>query len=290
MFAQPTHCSRPGCAYEKNPPTGFMRKRGYFTCRRTGRQVARYQCKLCHKTFSNRTFAADKNQKRPDINPQLASLLASGVTQRRSAKLLKIAYNTVCRRVPFLANLARLAHDEAHKQGVLATSFIQFDEMQSFEHSAAKPLTIALAVRVKTGQILAVHVGRITAKGHLAHIGKTRYGWTVNESPQTCYAVLLEASRSASIGVTVECDGMTSYPNLIHLAMPTAIVMPSARAPGNGAGTALRKLNHVCAKIRADIARLARRTWTTTKKRAKLQELLDIYVAWNNRYDLQLQH
>ena len=84
-----------------------------------------------------------------------------------------------------LAQQARRAHvaDGEHDTG-----YIQFDEMQTFEHAAAKALTIAIAIRWKTGKLLAAKVGRIPANGHLAEIGKTKYGWTTNESPAACKA------------------------------------------------------------------------------------------------------
>jgi hypothetical protein len=46
----------------------------------------------------------------------------------------------------------------------------------------------------------------------------------------------------------------------------------------------LFKLNHACAKIRADLACMACKTWAMSKKRDKLQDRLDIYVAVNNGY------
>jgi hypothetical protein len=40
------------------------------------------------------------------------------------------------------------------KAGELKTSFVQFDEMETFEHIRPKPLSIAIAVRAKTGEII----------------------------------------------------------------------------------------------------------------------------------------
>lgn len=116
-------------------------------------KLARYECKAFGKTFSNQTFSDDFRQHRQDINRMLPRLLCSGVAMRRAAWILECSYNNVRSRLPWLAEKARTAHEAALASGDLDTSYIQFDEMQSFEHSAAKPLTIALAVRAKTGQI-----------------------------------------------------------------------------------------------------------------------------------------
>jgi hypothetical protein len=44
-------------------------------------------------------------------------------------------------------------------------------------------------------------------------------------------------------------------------------------------------LNHTCAKIRAGVAVMARKTWTTTKSIQKLQDKLDIFIAVHNGYE-----
>ncbi len=41
--------------------------------------------------------------------------------------------------------------------------------------------------------------------------------------------------------------------------------------------------NHTCAKIRAGVAVMARKTCTTTKSIEKLQDKLDIFIAVHNR-------
>jgi hypothetical protein len=86
--------------------------------------------------------------------------------------------------------------------------------MQTFEHAAAKALTIAIAIRWKTGKLLAASVGRIPANGHLAELGKTKYGWTTNESPAACKAALTLAGQAAKPKVTVACDRATTYPGV----------------------------------------------------------------------------
>lgn len=281
MHVKPTRCPNSACEYHDRPTAKFFRKWGYFTPKCNGHALARYQCKGCGKTFSNRTSAGTK-QHRPELNFALAKLLCSGVTLRRAAWILGCSYNTVCERLPWLAELARAAHAKALSGKELKTSYIQFDEMQTFEHAAPKALTIALAVRHKTGQILSAKVGRIPANGHLAEIGQTKYGWTVNESPDVCLAALKQAALAAKDTVTVACDGATTYPGLIAEAMPNATVKVVKELLDDF--DPLFRINHTCAKIRADVANMARKTWSTTKKRAKLQERLDIYVAVNNGY------
>ncbi len=99
--------------------------------------------------------------------------------------------------------------------------------------------------------------------------------------------------------LTVATDGLRLY------GPPIKGVPPNARHEGHVDGRNKKKqqqqapqgkgkqpfdplfrLNHTCAKIRADLSRMARRrTWATTKRMWPLQNHLDIYIAYTNGYD-----
>ena len=108
--------------------------------------------------------------------------------------MIGCTYDTVKSRTDWLAVQARKAHEQALASGRLNTSWMQFDEMMTFEHARSRTLGIALVVRGKTAEILSIKVGRIPSSGHLATIGKTRYAWTVNEGPATCRRALEQAA------------------------------------------------------------------------------------------------
>jgi hypothetical protein len=66
--------------------------------------------------------------------------------------------------------------------------------------------------------------------------------------------------------------------------MPHATLDAHKRAKSTGNFDPMFSLNHTCAKIRAGVAVMARKTWTTTKSMAKLQDKLDIFIAVHNKY------
>jgi hypothetical protein len=211
---------------------------------------------------------------------------------RRAAWILKCSYNTVCARLPWLAERARQAHESALQGTSLDTSYAQLDEMQTFEHAAAKALTIAVAVRAKTGQIIAAKVGRIPANGYLAELGQTKYHWTANESPDACKAALKEVGKVIRDKYTLNLgfDGSVMYPGYVEEVFPakgTAEFRVTKSRGGQGEKgkfDPLFTLNHCCAMIRADLACMARKTWATTKDRQRLQDRLDLYIAVHNGY------
>lgn len=157
--------------------------------------------------------------------------------------------------------------------------------MVTFVHARAKAVTIPMVVRGKTGEILSMKVGQIPLNGHLASKGKSKYGWTVNESPLVCRQALTEAARTAKAVCVVTCDKATSYQKLIASTILHAVVDANKRSKATGSFDPMFRLNHACAKIRAGIAVMARKTWTTTKSLPKLQDKLDIFIAVQNNYE-----
>ena len=117
----------------------------------------------------------------------------------------------------------------------------------------------------------------------------------------------------AQPGVTIATDGKVGYAALVKDAIPDAIHEPHVRVkkkkktdrtpvavptgdglPHDSTATQenkpqkpwapLYRLNQTAAKLRADISRLARRTWSASKRASRLGDHLAIYVAFNNGY------
>jgi hypothetical protein len=166
------------------------------------------------------------------------------------------------------------------------TSYVQFDEMETIEHSKLKPLSIALAVRPKTGQIIGAKAATMNCHGHMAALSRKIYGWRPDTRPMACRDVMNDIKAVAKPRITVATDGKTTYPGMIKAVMPQAVHVPYAgRVAVHKARDPLFRLNHTCAKLRADVSRLARRTWSASKCLKGLQDHLDIYIAFNNGYE-----
>src|SRR5690606_35172155 len=99
-------------------------------------------------------------QKKRQMNEPLRRLLVSGVSQRRAAIILNLHRTTVVRKFRFLAMVSRLAFHHALKHEPKAKC-IEFDDMETFEHSKCKPISITLAVESKSRRILGFRVSRM---------------------------------------------------------------------------------------------------------------------------------
>ncbi len=274
------------------PGSDFFIKKGYFTTKWNAQPVPRYRCRECRKGFSSHTFRKSFGQKRPDLNDQVFALYASGMTQRRMAIVLKVNRKTIVRKFLFVSSLCRQDHDRRLLDGLMKTTHVQFDEMESFEHTKLKPLTIAIAVRAKTGELIDLDVQTLNYKGPLAALAFKKYGPRKNNATKAVRKVMSSIALCTREQTLVVTDSHPAYPRPLCELLPLATHRKTLRCPRVLATSRrnphdeLFTVNYSIAKIRNDLSRLSRKTWVTTKKPQRLQAHLDLYLAWNNRYQI----
>ena len=266
-----------------------INKKGYFTTKWNHQPVPRYLCHFCRRTFSSHTTRPTFGQHKPNLNEVIFGLYCSGTTQRRMARLLGINCKTVVRKFRFLALRARTFHESWLRTSAEKSECAQFDEMESFEHTRLKPLTLPFAVTPQ-GLIIELQVASIPYKGKLAAIAYKKYGPRTNHR-RAAVTKVLEAVREACGGkVSLLTDSHASYGRWIRNVLPDAKHQPvpplDRPEPPRRANLQdpLFRVNHLAAKIRHDLSRMGRKVWVTTKKAVWLQAHLDLYIAFNNRY------
>ncbi len=100
---------------------------------------------------------------------------------------------------------------------------------------------------------------------------------------------MLQIVRSvARAMLTVATDAKPQYVQWVKTALPGAShkSVIGGRKPVRGAHNPLSRPNPTCAKVRSDLSRIARKTWATTKRMWALQYHLDLYIAFNNGYEM----
>lgn len=262
--------------------TVLIIKKGYFPTKWNHKLVPRYQCKSCRKYFSASTAKDTYKQHKPNINGEIFKLICSGVTLRRTAVILGLSKNTVLKKMTVLTKKARLLHKQNLEK--IKTGYVQFDEMETFEETKLKPLSIALAIRPKTGEIIDIKVAPMKARSSHSDISRKLYGWRPDLREKACREVMETVKSIARSNITVVSDAKTWYPRVVKEVIPNATHSAHVSRKDSDA---MFTLNVVAAKIRSDLARMARRTWCTTKKMWRLQEHLELYIAWNNKYAIE---
>ena len=263
-------------------------KKGVFLAKRGGK-IQRFKCQGCKKTFSDKTNRPGYRSRRYHLRNRIFRELCRGVSQREIAIELKIHRDTVARLLIAVAKEARRQNKKV--LAVSAPRVVVFDEMETFEHTKCKPVSIVLAVEEGTRKILAIEAAQMPAKGHLAEVSRRRYGYRADHRPAALRRALGTISNFKSLAL-IKSDESPRYPKYLKECLPK---IPHAAFKGRrgcvvgqgelkrGGFDPLFSLNHTCARIRDLIKRLSRRTWCTTKLVERLQMLLDIFMCHFNR-------
>jgi transposase-like protein len=281
------------CPFSKSSTCRIQRK-GFFPKRSTRASlIQRYRCLDCRRSFSDQTGRLNYRHRLPHFDQPVFRILAGGVSQRKCAEFLGIHRNTVARKLVRLARFADGQEVPGEAEVKAATRMAVFDEMETFEHSKMKPLSITVAVTEKSRLILATKVASMPAKGLLAERSRKKYGKRRDDRREAVTKVLSQVKAALPELATLKSDECPRYPGLVQRVLPEVEHRRLAGRRGcvvgqgelkRGGFDPLFSLNHSCAMIRDNVKRLSRRTWCTTKRPDRLQALLELYrVAHNSR-------
>jgi len=261
------------------------------------RRIHRFRCPHCKRTFSKQSLSPLYRSRLRTVHEPIRKLLCSGVSLRRTAILLRVSRGTVADRLKRLGHSARYEHQlllkHLKKNG--AISEIQFDELETLEHSKLKPLSVPLAVIAKNRVILSFAVCKMPSKGVLAEKSKEKYGPRKDERRQAIRQVLKEIKPLTNSETVIRSDSAPRYPGPIKRVLKAQHRQEISRKGCIVGQGELKKigfdplfsLNHSCAMLRANINRLFRKTWCTTKKAENLAHHIIIYVVYHNRWILK---
>jgi len=291
----PTRCPHPACPSTR---TGHFRwqRRGHFTRRCDGRQVPRFACHECRRSFSSQTFRLDYRLKRPRLHLELFPLFISKVTHRQAARVLGCTRKSVAHRLQLLGRHARRFHRRqlqcvAAGRGLKGT--FQLDELETFEHNRRlSPLTVPVLIERSSYFVLWTQPATLPARGPLspAHReqklardrlqGVRRSGSRM--AVRQCLDRLAAVHRREEV-VEVQTDRKASYASELRRTFGERILhsqFPSNRR--RDYSNPLFPINLTLAMLRDGLSRLVRRTWAASKRSSRLRWHLWIWIAWRN--------
>jgi hypothetical protein len=191
----------------------------------------------------------------------------------------------------FLAIQAKKSQSFWLKSQPLFTQ-VQFDDLETFEHTKCKPITVCMIVNKCNRKIIDFEIAEIPAKGHLAKIARKKYGQRPNNGGKARHRLFKRAKSWIDPKAEFCSDESPMYPKVLKLHFPKShhIGFKGIRGCVTGQGelkkTAydpLFSINHTFAMLRANINRLIRKTWCTSKKMIYLKAHIDIYVDFHNQ-------
>ncbi len=276
----------------RSPDSQPIKRKGVFFRKRNSKPIQRFLCKICNRSFSTATLSSCYRQKKRYLNQPIWRLFVSGVSHRRISRLLNVTQNTVARKLVFLAGVAEDKHDQFLTSLEAAPlKAIQFDEMETFEKSKCLPLSISLVVAEKSRKILGLRVASMPAKGPLAEFSRKKYGYRPDHRRREASDLFKSLHKVIHPNAQITSDENPKYPKWIssHFSTITHATVKGRRGCITGQGE-LKKigfdplfdLNHTCAMIRANVNRMFRRTWCTTKRPDRLLAHLYLYMQYHN--------
>jgi transposase-like protein len=278
----------PKCEIEKKPRS-IIRRDGVYYRTSDSQVVQRYRCVSCRKAFSQATYQSCYRQKKRHKNEDLRKHFSSLGSQRRAARNFHLARVTVARKFYFLSLKAEyLLHKENQEKP--KASEIEFDDLETFEHTKCKPLSVTVAVETKTRRILGLEVSVMPAKGLLVEKAK-KYGYRKDERRCGRRRLFRKLQPLVEEDVLIKSDSNPHYPKDVKELFPHAkhITYMGRKGASTGQGELKRvkfdplfSLNHTCAMMRANVNRLIRKTWCTTKSADNLYAHLMIYAQFHN--------
>lgn len=283
----------PYCHLQRNPQNASrtIRKIGTYYRKSDGQHLTRLWCFRCQKSFSAASLSPLKGQKKRHLNRLIRNLLTGEMSQREIARVLKINRKTVVRKFRFAAATAKAELRKWNTQFPPCHE-VEFDDLETFEHTKCKPLSVTLMVEYKSRRILGFEVAQMPAKGRIAQFARKKYGIRKDHRAMARAKLFSEVKPFLHPKAVIRSDSNPSYPQDVRKHFPQAHheTILGSRGSLGGQGE-LKKvkwdpifsLNHTCAMLRANINRLIRRTWCTTKRSGELAGHIAIYALEHNR-------
>lgn len=263
---------------------------GSYQRRSDSRIVQRFRCRSCKRSFSRATTDPKCWQKKRRVNTPLLRFLCSNGSQKRAAKLFGINRKTVARKLLYLSRRAR-QHLDQYNRSLPPAAEIEFDDLETFENSKWKPLAVSIAVESRTRRILDFSVARQPSKGRLAPIALKIYGPRPDERPVLRRALFERLRPVIAPNAIIKSDMSAHYTRDIASRFPRAkhVKFKGRKSRFGGQGELkvgghdpIFSINHSLAMMRANINRLNRRTWCTTKRPEMLAAHIMIYIYYHN--------
>ncbi|MBY0451577.1 MAG: hypothetical protein K2P92_00995, partial [Bdellovibrionaceae bacterium] len=168
---------------------------------------------------------------------------------------------------------------------------VEFDDLETFEHTKCKPLAVSLVVESKTRWIVGYEIAQMSAKGLLVARALKKYGKRKDQRTPARHRLFSRIRNYVNPECIIKTDENPHYIQSIKRFFPGSIHHTYlGRKSSLGGQGELKKvgfdpifsLNHTCAVLRYRTSRLIRKTWNTTKKKERLSLHLALVVLHHN--------
>lgn len=284
--------------------------------------IQRYRCKTCKKSFINqerleRNLKEKLYSKRKDIS----ELYCMGTSLRDLSKNLEITRKTVMRKLDLISNeleekfrdFETYNFNSHYENNHQLRPIIVFDEMETYEHTKLKPLSLTIAYDVVNKKIIDIQVATFFPKGRfiseLQRKPHLRIKYELAKRNREDNRTAKTRSVLENVKKYISCnshqplfitDGRASYRSQLREVFQDSpfehevisskeLVENYIKTNKYGFGQKNIRLkasfDALCTTMRAKISRLRRDSFIHTKKVANLQKTLFLFMNhWNENH------
>ena len=286
---KPPFCPNPNCKFHRELHQGWHFKRiGFYRRQTHPRRIQRFLCLHCRRSFSTQTFRTDYWLRRPDILPELMTLICGCMAIRQVARHFGVSPKTIARQLARLGRHCLLFHLRQMKD-LPPPRDITIDGFESFELSQYYPFHHHLAVDSNTGFFLWFTDSPLRRKGRMTPYQKkrraeleNRFGRPDPQAVRKDMRELLEVVTANSDRITIRSDEHKSYPAAMRgLAVEIEHRVTNSRQRRDKRNE-LWEVNLTDLLIRHSSANHKRETIAWSKRRQSSALRLGVFLVWRN--------
>jgi transposase-like protein len=291
MF-RPPFCPYRRCSQHRLPKERFFRRHGHYHPLCRARAVPRFRCKSCRRTFSRQTFRMDYRDHRPDLEPRLFSLLASGLGLRQSGRILGLSLRCTELKARKIARHLRRLNLNLRRALPEGSSF-QLDELETYEGKRnTRPLSVPVLIERRSRYVVWAEAAPIRPRGRMSAARRraiSEEDAVRRRRDRSRRSLKRTLGRGAQLAlglevVRLETDEKAVYPALAREAFGAARLVHTTTHSKLARGTwnPLFPINHTEALARDLTGRLRRESWLVSKRRRYLDLALQLFMAYRN--------
>ena len=209
---------------------------------------------------------------------------------RESARVLKLNKKTVVRKMIHMGARAQVKLEKLNQKRH-KSKIIEFDDLETFEQTKCKPVSVSLALEYKSRWVLGYEVAQMASKGLLAAKSLKRYGKREDQRTQARAKLLTRLQNYVQTDCIIKSDENPHYQKDFKRYFPKATLFEyKGQKSSLGGQGELKKvgfdpifsINHTFATLRYRTSRLIRKTWCNTKKKERLNLHLALIILHHN--------
>ena len=275
--------------FHNNPGNSWEYKKiGFFRRDHPPHRVQRFTCKTCGRSFSSQTFAQNYWQKIPDLDEKLIMKTVGCMANRQIARDLKVAPETVNRRLARLGRHCMLFHQEQMRDAAPFDEIV-VDGFESFEWSQYFPIHMHLAVDKNTDFFIYFTDSPLRRKGRMTEVQKKRRQELENllgrpdpKAIEKDMAELLDVSLRGQHRAIVHSDDHPAYRRSIKRLAYQIEHMITPGSDYRNRQNRLFAINNLDNQVRHSSANHKRETIAWSKRRQACADRLAIFLVWRN--------